>query len=52
MRSPVVVALFPARMTRPNAPDPLSRVTKFREPAGALRDVNPLPGGVADIRLS
>ena len=37
-------------MTRSNAPDFYRRVTEFGEPAGALRDVNPLPAGVEDIR--
>jgi hypothetical protein len=32
------------------SPDCWRRVTEFHEPAGALRDVRPLPVGVEDIR--
>ena len=28
------------------------RITEFGEPAGALRDIRPLPVGVEDIRIS
>jgi len=32
-------------------PDCHRRITEFGEPAGALRDIDPKPAGVEDIRI-
>ena len=34
----------------PSRPDCHRRVTEFGEPLGALRDINPKPAGIEDIR--